>query len=232
MLGIPGPSPLDLVTRLGGTQVRITPWFWLSAVLLGWRAYSNDLGGVDAPGLFGWCIVVFATILLHEMGHVWAFRRFGVQADVVLIAFGGLAVPRRSSRLTHGQQIVVSAAGPAAQLLLVLVMSLLPWNWLGLLPDNRFGAVAADMTLSLYWVSLFWAVLNLLPVFPLDGGWIARALLSMLLKSGPFWADVIGLIVGGLVAYFALTKLQSLLATILFAFFAYGHFRSLQQRQR
>jgi stage IV sporulation protein FB len=143
-----------------------------------------------------WVGVCFVSILLHELGHVYAFRLFGEDAEIVLYAWGGLAISRRSHQ-THLARFMVSLAGPFAGFCLAAValaaaflsgarihlgfQMLLPviYTWL----DVSGGGVPGMMRSyywhvllnDLLWVNFYWGVVNLLPVYPLDGGHAARA---------------------------------------------------------
>src|SRR5512138_3216444 len=102
----------DLKFRMFGVPVRVQPVFWLTGLLLG--------GGIKAPDLLLlWLAVVLVSILVHELGHVFAMRATGGDGHIVLAAFGGLAIPlgARPER-SAGANVLVSAAGPLAQLLL------------------------------------------------------------------------------------------------------------------
>ena len=82
----PPPSPGDLHFRLFGFPIRITPWFWIGAVLLG-------IGGDSAPeAVLTWVVVVLISILVHELGHAFAIRYFGESARITLYHLGGLAI--------------------------------------------------------------------------------------------------------------------------------------------
>ena len=79
-----------------------------------------------------WALCVLLSILIHELGHALAFRYYGIQSSIVLYHFGGLAIPTSSympgrsvSRLGERQQLIISAAGPALQLLSAFVVILL-----------------------------------------------------------------------------------------------------------
>ena len=200
LLGEPPSSQADLSFRLFGFPIRITPWFWLASLLLGWS--SSDDG--DPHVLVSWMIAVFASILIHELGHAFAFRYFGIPAHVVLYHFGGLAIPdsayagqsepRARSRYGH---ILISAAGPLAQLVVaaILIVGVAVVRKSG--PVGRLCRLVAVATRDLaqlpldpnlgpepmvtflfffLYVSVYWALLNLLPIYPLDGGQISREL--------------------------------------------------------
>ena len=134
LLAEPQPTAYDLHFRLLGIPVRITPFFWVASVLLGWslaQSFATQSQGEISVGiaLIIWTAAVLLSILVHEFGHALAFRAFGVESDVVLYQFGGLAIPRRSLGYSSGRQswqepkkqIIISAAGPVAQFLLAII---------------------------------------------------------------------------------------------------------------
>lgn len=182
MLVEPERTPYDLRFRALRFPVRVHPWFWIVAALMG----SNVLQAFGAEYLLVWVVVVFVSILVHELGHALAFRRFGVGAEVVLYAFGGLAIP-----WTHvagrGRRIVVSLAGPGAGFVLCALVYgsnlLVPWA-----RPRPFGEPWPMMPTtvdffydSLIFVNLIWGLVNLLPIFPLDGGQVSHEV------CGHFW---------------------------------------------
>src|ERR1700690_3564988 len=85
--------------------VRVKIWFWIAVMLIGAR---DDLAMMAI-----WVAVCFVSILLHELGHVCAFRLFGERAEVVLYGWGGMAVPRYAVSGTF-PRLVVALAGPFA----------------------------------------------------------------------------------------------------------------------
>jgi Zn-dependent protease len=155
--------------------VSVQPSFWLTNVLLGYGLVQGQDGHVMR--LLIWMAVAFLSILWHELGHALMFRRYGMESEIVLYAFGGYAMPLGGRALTRAQDVVVSAAGPVFQLLVGV-----PLWWLHregklntLYGDGTF---AGDVVGFLMWVNLAWALVNLLPVFPLDGGRICHAILG------------------------------------------------------
>jgi len=239
----PPPTRYDLTFSLAGIPVRVHPLFWLLTLLLG------SSGGLLQ--LLIWVPVVFASILVHELGHALAFRRYGMPSSVVLYWGGGLTVPEpvkwgynlASVSLRPGQEIFISLAGPFAGFLLAfltmagvvaaggairlttglipLPAAVLPWG----------GLVVNLLVSLLLWVNLFWGVINLMPVFPLDGGNVTR---YALLKADPLdgirkslWISVI---FGGLVAVAGLVLLQSVFIALLFGYLAFLSYQSLRGR--
>lgn len=171
-LASPEATPLDLTFRLFGTDVRVHPFFWLITVLMAdWILKLDDW----APMLMAWVLAVFVSILLHEFGHVWMWRAFGVEARILLHGMGGLAIanddaPRR------WQRVLVSFAGPLIQLVLWAALYFtLPQS--GRSP-GQYPALSFFLV-SMLWINLVWPIINLLPIYPLDGGQIARETFQM-----------------------------------------------------
>jgi Zn-dependent protease len=169
VLAEPDRTPYDLRFPLFGFRVRVHPLFWLGAVLLGARLLHED-NGLMLLGI--WIAVVFVSILVHELGHALAYRLYGSHAHIILWAFGGLAV---GSPVVAGRarRIFVTLAGPLAGFLLAgLVYAsdrLTGWSTAG-------GVPLLNLYFFLMFVNIAWGVLNLFPVFPLDGGQISREL--------------------------------------------------------
>jgi stage IV sporulation protein FB len=193
LLGEPARTQFDLDFSVMGFQVRISVWFWAIALLLGAQRLPErpDL-------LFIWTAVLFGSILLHELGHALAFRHYGIRSHIVLYHMGGLAVPDGAgygNRRTQWSQVIISAAGPGIQLALAAVVILLlrvsghavhlplPPAITDLLPEMSGTALSnvyvAVLVNDLIFVNILWAIFNLLPVYPLDGGQISRELFMM-----------------------------------------------------
>jgi Zn-dependent protease len=176
MLIEPDSTAYDLRFHLFGTPVRVHPLFWLVMVIFGWDFLA---AGFVYLGL--WVFCAFVSILLHELGHVWAGKAFGTDGYVVLYGLGGLAVGA-SDLSSRWKRVVVYLAGPLIQLAgiylpLRLWQESLGERWFDL-PDQVKLAV-----LILKAINLYWPLLNLLPVWPLDGGKVARELCTWLIPG-------------------------------------------------
>jgi len=130
-------------------------------------------------GFRGLALVVasFGCVLLHEFGHALTARLFGIgTADITLYPIGGVARLRAIPR-SPGAELTVALAGPAVNVLIAAGLVVLLAAAAALDLPFGPGGVAA-FGLQLMWVNLLLAGFNLLPVFPMDGGRVLRAVLS------------------------------------------------------
>lgn len=194
-----------------GIPVRVEPIFLFIAAYL---AYG--LAGADVLRVALGVILIFVAILAHELGHAFAGIYYGLQPRIALYGLGGLTSWPLTSRVTHRANIVLSLGGPIVSLffglsglcvLYVLAdapasfLSYVFFNW-----DPLIYAIGWQGSLNGYildtfvWVNLGWAIFNLMPVTPLDGGQVLRSALSMVIpRQAPVIASVIALGVLGLI---------------------------------
>ncbi len=181
--------------RLGSISVVVQPAHFLFALALGLSYSADRPRGVSAAEVVGvWVVLVFVSVLFHELGHALAFRAFGYASTVQLVFLGGVTTPRTDRPLTWGKDVVTTLAGPAFGVSLGLLC-------IGLLP--RATSPLAAYTLSIgAGTNLVWAAFNLLPVLPMDGGRVSRAILGRVFgRSGVLAAHVLGVLVCGVIAY-------------------------------
>ena len=187
MFGTAETSDYDLRFTLLNTPVRVTPMFWVGTLLFGFMGGDRSF---DAIAI--WVVVVFVSIIWHEMGHALAFRWFGVRSHVVLYQMGGYAQPDRA--LPTVPTIITYAAGPLAGLLLGLLFYMIP--------GDISGPRWAYARLQLLWVNIAWSVVNLAPIFPLDGGGIMRGICLLVSPAHGYRTSLlISMVTGALVAY-------------------------------
>jgi Zn-dependent protease len=164
---------------LGQTRLRLHLSFLL---LLLWTGFSSwkEQGALAAFHAVFFTCLIFFCVLLHELGHVFAARRYGIPTpQITLLPFGGVA---QMDRLPEkpGQEIAVALAGPAVNLGIGAAL------WTGLIftggmPDPAAIELGLPLSLPVRLLSLnLWlALFNLLPAFPMDGGRVLRALLAL-----------------------------------------------------
>jgi len=163
-LGAPEAEPAHFA--LFGIPVRIGLGFWLMTFVFGFRSDRPFAAGVRAA--LGWTAIVFVSILLHELGHAVAARRFGSRVSITLHAFGGVTKHQIVSR---GASAIVSLAGP----LTGFAFGALIW-WIS--RRITVGPQQKWIIDQLLWVNVGWGIINLLPVIPLDGGHVLAAALG------------------------------------------------------
>lgn len=242
----PPPTPYDLRFSIARIPVRVHPLFWLITLLLG---SAGDILLIPV-----WVAVIFVSILIHELGHALAFRRFGQDSQIVLHFAGGLTIPESvpwgggwaNVALSRRQEILISLAGPGAGFLFAgLVMlavsltggSILTTRLPGFIPLTVGvalpfgGGLIGTLVTMLLRVNIIWGLINLMPVFPLDGGNVAR---NILVQYDPWdglrkslWLSVI---TGALLVLLGLFAFGSLFMAFLFGFLAFQSYQSIHGR--
>ncbi|HEY1557470.1 MAG TPA: site-2 protease family protein [Kofleriaceae bacterium] len=139
-------------------------------LLLAWIVGAAAVSGAGARGSFLVLLLVvcvFATIVVHELGHALVARHFGIRTrDIMLLPIGGIAsLERMPSRPAH--ELAVTLVGPAINFVLAGILALVP------------GTFASRLA----WINLALAAFNLIPAFPMDGGRALRAVLAMRLGA-------------------------------------------------
>jgi Zn-dependent protease len=193
-----------------GFPVLVDVTFLLLAALFAFQDFGNTWGAnlaaiMRAPLLFG-------AILIHELGHALAYQKFGHRGSRILLwGMGGLCM--NNARPTDRNGLLITLAGPAAGLVVGLPVwvaaQFMPW----------VPALSSMVSFWIY-VTIGWSLLNLLPIFPLDGG---RALmyglrlgLKMNRDRSARVAGVVGLVVLAPLALWALSLGQIWTVMVLF----------------
>jgi Zn-dependent protease len=165
-------------------------------------------GGLTLGFLLLLLLAIFGCVLLHELGHALMARYFGIGTrDITLYPIGGVARLERMSEKPE-QELAIAVAGPAVNLVLAILLTpvcLLAWAASGLHADpealsvgHGFGALGLHFLVGLWGANVILLLFNLLPAFPMDGGRVLRALLS--LGMGHLRATVVAVRVGMVVA--------------------------------
>ena len=201
---------MTLRFQLFGFPVRVDPWFWLVSALLGGASWKLQQPGGGTEVLL-WVGMVFVSILWHELGHAFAMRKFGSRAEIFLYAGGGLAAPS-PGRFSRKEDFIVSAAGPAAGLLLGLAVWLYERGWP---PEDRLLYWSIKQML---WINVVWSLVNCLPALPLDGGHMLRALLG---GGKEKVVALCGIICCAGMMIYAWVELRSIFVPIMFGLFLY-----------
>jgi Zn-dependent protease len=199
--------------NLAGVPVKVQWMFFLIAALFGLR-YSYE------PLLFlAWVVVMFLAILLHEMGHAFMYRRFGVSPSVVIHGFGGLTYGRS---LPVARDLLVSLAGPGVGI--IIGGPLLYYARNNRIPD----ANAREIVAMVIFTNLGWAILNLLPLMPLDGGNATNAFLSLVLRRDMTRPTRVLSIITATGLVFLALQYKQLYGAFLAGWFGFQNFQALQ----
>lgn len=170
------------IGRLFGIPIYL---HWTFLILLGWIALGRWQSGHDLLATLesvGYVLALFGCVVLHELGHALAARRYGVPtADITLLPIGGVA---RLQRIPEhpAEELVVALAGPAVNVAIAAVLLLLGVR----LSANQAGAdfVQGSFARGLLSANVLLVGFNLIPAFPMDGGRVLRALLAMVMDYG------------------------------------------------
>ncbi len=184
---------------VGGIPVVVRPIFFLLPVI-----FSIGLGG---PQLAAWVAIVFFSVLLHELGHAWVIQSFGGQPSIVLHATGGATSWPTGASPGPGQRLLVSLAGPGIQLFIGAVVFTASRAFV--YPPKYDWVVD-----QLLWVNVGWAVINLVPIVPWDGGNALEAFIAWVDRPRPMVTVVISGVGGLALAAFGFAQRQIMLGYI------------------
>lgn len=173
------------LARVAGIDLKLHVTFFLILVF-GAVVWGTPFGLTGA--LFGVLLMalLFACVLLHELGHALMAKWLGIPVrEILLSPIGGVAVlTRNPSKASH--ELLIAAIGPAVNLVIVaLLLPVLVLLWVNgtlsavsLMP----GVGEPGLATALLWLvqaNVFLVLFNLIPAFPLDGGRILRAFIWM-----------------------------------------------------
>lgn len=166
------------VATVAGIGIDLHATFLVLVAFILINGWSVNQSLTAALAGVGFVLAIFATVVLHELGHALTAMRFGIRTrDITLLPIGGIARLERTPEVPR-QELWVALAGPAVNLAIagvgyavLAVTAAQPISWSLDHPD----ASAFERFVS---VNLVIAVFNLLPAFPMDGGRALRALLA------------------------------------------------------
>ena len=215
-------------------------------LLLGFVAWQGWLGSPEEDVVRGWSglfwnvailLAFFTCVVLHELGHSFTAMRFGVGVRrILLMPIGGMAefdgIPREPAR-----ELLITLAGPAVNFAIAAALWLLagmPAGWP--LGDFEFPANAIGFAQILVHWNLLMGFFNLVPVFPMDGGRIFRALLATRLPylRATLIAATVGKVLALTAALIAAFVFEQFLTAVLFMFIFFAgevEYRAVRRRE-
>ncbi|PXA05520.1 hypothetical protein DDZ13_01215 [Coraliomargarita sinensis] len=204
-----------------GIPVCVQPWFWLTMVFIGGGLHASNSLEIMLVAVFAFA--GFLSIMIHELGHALMIRKYGLPTSITLQAFGGFA-SYPSGQLDRKQSFLVTAAGPGLQ----FAFGILLIGLAGLIQIPE-GSLFRPFLRDLILVSIFWSILNCLPVYPMDGGQMLAAILGPRKQRYVHLISAIVAVAIGVAGYF---YLGTILLPIFMALFAWHNWQSFQATPR
>ena len=201
---------------IGGTSIDVDFSFFLLIFFFAVQDYDQGF----AYALL-WIPVLLFSVLFHELAHAGTIALFGYgSSHIVLGGMGGVTINERRAR--PWQDMLISAAGPFSSFLLALICRQIFIS----LPIARTDRMLQEFVPLMYRMGILWAIFNLLPVPPLDGGQALRNLLRTMLRENiAFTISVwIAIVVGAALTIYGVASHQYFIAAI-FGWFTFNNFQ-------
>ena len=171
------------IAEIAGIKVQVHLTFLIIIVwfaLAYWQLKGTLTGVLEGVAFI---LALFFCVLLHELGHALTAGKFGIRTrNITLLPIGGVAAIEKSPDDPR-QEIIIALAGPAVSIGIAILL----WMYLvvtgGLIPFDELSVAGGYFLQRLMIVNILIAVFNLVPAFPMDGGRVLRALLSLRLES-------------------------------------------------
>jgi Zn-dependent protease len=205
---------------IGPFPVRVQ-WIFL-IVAVGMGLVYND------PFLIlSWVVIVFVSVLAHELGHAMVAESYGMVPSITLHTMGGMMIPLRNKHLTHLQEILLSLAGPFMGLAIGGVVYLLVL----FVPGLPIYGYAGSVISQLLFVNIGWSIFNLLPLLPMDGGHVMRSLWQWLRRTNDESMPLKISIGVGILVVLAAASQRQFFAAILIGYLTYNNYLALTNRR-
>jgi Zn-dependent protease/CBS domain-containing protein len=165
------------IGRIAGTEIRLHITFILFLAWIFGASWAE--GGAQQAWLsLAFMMLLFACVVAHEFGHVFAARMYGIATpDITLLPIGGLARLERISEAPR-EEFVIAIAGPLVNVAIALILVVVFGARFDLNSLTTIDSSKVALIDRLAMVNLFLVLFNLIPAFPMDGGRVFRALLA------------------------------------------------------
>src|SRR2546430_4036734 len=166
------------IFRIAGIQLRIHITFLLLIAWLAFGYYAQGGSAVAASRVI-FVLLLFLCVVLHEFGHAFAAKAFGINTpDITLLPIGGVARLERMPEEPK-QELIIAVAGPLVNVVIALGLFLAGGWRASLQPETVERGALIPQLLT---INILLVLFNLLPAFPMDGGRVLRALLAIRLS--------------------------------------------------
>src|SRR4029453_18696446 len=162
------------IFRIAGIQLRIHITFLLLIAWLAFGYYAQGGSAVAASRVI-FVLLLFLCVVLHEFGHAFAAKAFGINTpDITLLPIGGVA---RLERMPEEpvQELIIAVAGPLVNVVIALGLFVAGGAQAFV---NQSTVEGGGLIAQLMTINIMLVLFNLLPAFPMDGGRVLRALLA------------------------------------------------------
>lgn len=214
--------------RFAGIRVQIHWTFWLLFLFIGFLVFSKDGTFADLLWHSLFVIGLFLCVVLHEFGHALTAKKFGISTrSITLLPIGGLASLKKIPD-NPKEEFLVAIAGPAVNVVIAIILALIVpvENYTGMdaetLQQELSMISSGNFFFYLLTANIALVLFNLIPAFPMDGGRIFRALLSM--KMGRIRATQIAASLGKVLAlaFFLYGLFYGILLSVIAVFIWFG----------
>lgn len=161
---------------------------WSFLLILVFVAGSSASQGADTMSIFielCFLLTMFLCVVLHEFGHALTAKMYGIKTeDIILLPIGGVARLRQMPE-NPVQELVIAVMGPVVNVVIALLLFAFLYSQYGpmyfsleqleLLGFSNWTGFLPLLMIS----NILLVVFNMIPAFPMDGGRVLRALLSM-----------------------------------------------------
>jgi Zn-dependent protease/CBS domain-containing protein len=186
------------IGKVAGTVVRVHITFLLFLAWIFAASYTTG-GAATAWNTLLFVVLLFLCVLLHEFGHIFTARAFGVPTPfVTLLPIGGVAQLERIPE-EPWEEFLIAIAGPLVNVAITILLVVVAGAQLSPSTAGAVDNAQIAMVDRLASVNLFLALFNLIPAFPMDGGRVLRAALAS--KFGYVRATELAASIGQVVAF-------------------------------
>jgi Zn-dependent protease len=209
--------------RLGSIPVEVQPSHLIASAVIALSFSPGNQPGPTGSMAFqvtSWMLIVFVSVLFHELGHALASRAFGYRPTITLAWLGGYTRPNAPGPVPWVRDVLLTLAGPLFGLLLGLACWVLSSTLESPHPVLGYFLNAGWMA------NFFWAALNMAPVPPLDGGRISTVLAMRISREKGFlWAQMLAVLASaGLIA--VSVAREEMFMAVFFAMFGFQALRA------
>ncbi len=202
-------------TRKKSIPLKLSPAFFITSGIIGY------LNSRSLTGTMIWIGIILVSVLVHEYGHALMSLYFGQQPKIELVAFGGVTLPE-GKKLPPWKEFLVVLMGPLFGFALFIGAIILVR--MQILPP-----FAQSIMVILALVNLFWTVVNLLPILPLDGGQLVRIVLEKIMGAKAFKATLYLSILLGAISSVGFFILGFLFAGVIFLLLTFQNIETLRR---